>query len=71
MTIALSTTIPIASTIPKSEMLLTENPNISINPNVPISDTGIAVSGMTAARQLCRNSRITNTTSSTASKIVW
>ena len=38
--------------------------------NVPISDTGMATIGMTAARQVCRNRMITSTTSSTASRIV-
>ena len=38
--------------------------------NVPISEIGIATSGITAARQVCRNRIMTSTTSSTASKIV-
>ena len=50
-TIASSTTMPIASTKPKSERLLIENPNRYIKKNVPTSETGIAKSGITAARQ--------------------
>ncbi len=37
---------------------------------VPISDTGIAITGMIAARQLCRNRNTTPTTSRIAMKIV-
>lgn len=38
--------------------------------NVPISEIGIAKSGITAARQFCKNSIITKTTSTIASNIV-
>ena len=37
---------------------------------VPTSDTGMAMIGMTAARQVCRNRITTSTTSTTASPIV-
>ena len=50
--------------------MLSEKPNKVIVKKVPISEIGIAKSGMTAARQVCRNKTITSTTSSTASKIV-
>jgi hypothetical protein len=36
----------------------------------PISETGIAMIGMTAARQVCRKMMITSTTSSAASRMV-
>ena len=69
-TIASSTTMPMASTSPNSDRLLSENPNRVMTKKVPMSEIGIASSGMTAARQVCRNSTITTTTSSTASKMV-
>ena len=50
-TIASSTTMPMASTSPKSDRLFIENPNTSISANVPISETGMANSGIIAARQ--------------------
>ena len=37
---------------------------------VPTSETGIAITGMIAARQLCRNRNTTATTSRIATKIV-
>src|SRR5215212_9082220 len=69
-TIASSTTMPIASTIPNSDRLFSENPNAFMNANVPMSDTGIAISGTTDARQLCRNTSTTITTSAIASSSV-
>ena len=47
-----------------------ENPNASITANVPTSETGTASSGMIEARQVCRNSTTTSTTSKTASNNV-
>ena len=38
--------------------------------NVPMSDTGMATSGMIAARQVCRKAMTTSTTSTMASPIV-
>ena len=70
-TIASSTTMPIASTRPNSDSLLSEKPNAAIAANVPISDTGIASSGIRLARQFCRKSSTTSTTSTTASNSVW
>ena len=70
-TIASSTTMPMASTRPNSERLLMENPKAAMAANVPISDTGTATSGMMEARQFCRNSTTTSTTSSMASIRVW
>ena len=69
-TMASSTTMPIASTSPNSDRLLSENPNTLIMKKVPTSEIGIATIGMTAARQVCRNSTMTRTTRTTASKIV-
>ena len=69
-TIASSTTIPTASTRPNRLRLFSVKPNIDMKKNVPISDTGIATMGITAARQVCRKMMMTSTTSSTASRIV-
>ena len=69
-TMASSTTMPMASTSPNSERLLSEKPNIAMKKKVPISETGIATIGMTAARQVCRNRITTSTTRTTASRMV-
>ena len=45
-------------------------PNAAITKNVPISDTGIAMMGMIAARQVCKKRIITSTTSAIASRMV-
>ena len=37
---------------------------------VPISETGMAITGMSEARQVCRNRKTTPTTSRIATKIV-
>ena len=50
-TMASSTTRPMASTSPSSEMMLTENPSSGKSAKAPMSETGIATSGMTVARQ--------------------
>ena len=70
-TIASSTTIPMASTIPNSDSALIEKPNASRSENVPMIDTGTARSGMIDARQVCRNTITTSTTSAIASISVW
>ena len=67
---ASSTTMPMASTRPNSDRLFSEKPNIAITKKVPISDMGMATSGMTAARQVCRNRITTSTTRITASPMV-
>src|SRR5262249_53374702 len=54
-TIASSTTMPTASTRPNRDRLLSEMPKAARIANVPTSDTGIAMTGMMVARQLCRN----------------
>ncbi len=69
-TIASSTTIPIASTMPNSDRLLSEKPNAASTARLPSSDTGIAMIGMIAARQLCRNSSTTSATRISASTSV-
>src|SRR5208282_5670125 len=62
-TIASSTTMPIASTRPNSVNVLIENPSAANMAKVPTTDTGTVNIGISVARQLCRN---TNTTSSTS-----
>ena len=69
-TIASSTTMPIASTRPNSDSALIEKPNASITANVPTIETGTATSGMIEARQVCRNTITTMTTSASASSSV-
>ena len=66
-TIASSTTMPTASTSPNRVRLLIENPNAAITAKVPTSDTGMAIMGMIAGRQPCKNTSTTMTTSSIAS----
>ena len=67
---ASSTTMPMARTRPNSVRLLSEKPKAAMTKNVPISDTGMATTGMIAARQVCRNRMMTSTTSTTASNNV-
>ena len=69
-TIASSTTMPTASTRPNSVRLFSVKPNVAMKKKVPISDTGMATIGMTAARQVCRKMTMTRTTRITASPIV-
>ena len=69
-TMASSTTIPIASTRPKSERLLRLKPNAAMNTNVPTIATGTATSGISVARQFCRNRSTTRATSRIASRSV-
>src|SRR3990167_938754 len=69
-TMASSTTMPMASTSPNSDSAFSEKPNRCMTAKVPTSDTGTATSGMIDARQVCRNSTTTMTTSNTASNSV-
>src|SRR6266498_4409375 len=69
-TIASSTTSPMASTSPKSESVLIENPNNGNTTNVPSNDTGTAHNGMSVARQPCKKTDTTMTTSASASNNV-
>ena len=69
-TMASSTTMPIDSTSPKSVSVLIEKPRASSTAKVPTMDTGTASSGITEARQVCRNTTTTSTTSRIASTSV-
>ena len=69
-TMASSTTMPIASTSPNKDRLLSVKPNAAMKKKLPISETGMATSGMIAARQVCRNTITTSTTSTMASPMV-
>src|SRR3569623_234134 len=70
-TIASSTTMPMASTRPNNDSAMMEKPSACMMANVPIKDTGTAASGMMDARQGCRNTSTTITTSRMASSNVW
>ena len=69
-TMASSTTMPIAKTRPNSDRLFSVKPNAAMKKKLPISETGMATSGMMAARQVCRNRTTTSTTSTMASPMV-
>ena len=69
-TIASSTTMPTANTRPNSDRLFSDIPQMSRMVKVPISETGMAITGMSEARQVCRNRKTTPTTSRMATKIV-
>ncbi len=63
--------MPMASTIANSVSVLIEKPSAYSPANVPISDTGTAIIGIRVARQCCRNTNTTSSTSTAASKIVF
>ena len=65
-TIASSTTMPIASTRPNRDRLFSEKWKAAMTAKVPIRETGMAMIGITAARQDCRKTTTTSTTSTTA-----
>ena len=69
-TMASSTTIPMASTKPNNDKVLIETPSHCITANVPIKDTGTAISGITDARHVCKNTTTTITTNAIASSSV-
>ena len=69
-TIASSTTMPTASTRPNSDRLLIEMPKAERMVKVPMSETGMATTGMIVARQFCRKRYTTPTTRRIAMKIV-
>ena len=69
-TIASSTTMPIASTRPSSESTLIEKPSSGKKMNAPTSETGTVSSGISVARQFCRNTNTTMMTSTIASNSV-
>jgi len=62
--------MPIASTIPNSERLLSEKPKAASTAIAPASAIGMAMIGMIAARQLCRNNSTTMATRMIASTSV-
>ncbi len=66
-TMASSTTMPIASTIANSVDRLIVKPSAAMPANAPMMVTGTVVAGTSIARQSCRNTRITTSTSSPAS----
>ena len=51
--------------------MLSEKPRRYITTSVPISDTGMAMAGMTVVRQLCRKMKTTAMTSTSASPSVF
>ncbi len=67
---ASSTTMPMARTSPNRLSALIEKPNRCMTAKVPTMETGTASNGMIEARQVCRNTTTTITTSSTASNSV-
>ena len=69
-TIASSTTMPVARMMPKSVSVLIEKPISLTNANAPISETGIVIAGMSVLRHVCRNTKMTRTTSAIASASV-
>src|SRR5262249_1344917 len=69
-TIASSTTMPTANTSPNRARLLTDMPAAARIVKVPISETGIAMTGMIVARQFCRKMKTTPTTSRIATNMV-
>ena len=70
-TMASSTSRPMASTRPNMESVLMLKPSAAIRPKVPSSTTGMAIAGMIVARQFCRKSSITRTTSAMPSSSVF
>ncbi|MEY9504174.1 hypothetical protein ABIE87_003732 [Bradyrhizobium diazoefficiens] len=66
-TMASSTTMPIASTIANSVDMLMVKPSAAIAAKAPMMVTGTVVAGTSMARQSCRNTRITTSTSRPAS----
>ena len=55
---------------PNKVSMLSEKPNISMKPKVPIREIGTATTGISVARQLCRERKTTKITSTSASKSV-
>ena len=68
---ASSTTMPIDKTRPNSVITLMLNPSAFSAANVPISETGMAIDGITVIRQFCRNTYTTSTTRISASSSVF
>ena len=66
ITIASSTTRPMASTMASRVSVLTVKPNAYMSANAPMRETGMVTSGISVARRLRRNSKITPMTRTTA-----
>ena len=66
-TMASSTTMPIASTIANRVEKLIVKPSAAMAAKAPMMVTGTVVAGTKVARQSCRNTRITTSTSTAAS----
>ena len=62
--------MPIASTMANKVDRLMENPNRAIAAKAPMMVTGTVVAGTSSARQSCRNTSITTSTSTAASASV-
>ncbi|MNT09400.1 hypothetical protein D3C72_1441810 [compost metagenome] len=60
-----------ASTIASKVSVLIEKPKKYISAQAPTSDTGMVTMGMMLARRLRRKKKITSTTSTMASPMVW
>ena len=69
-TMASSTTMPMASTSPNMLVMLMENPSSGNSANVPTTATGTVSSGISVARQFCRNMKTTRITRPMASNSV-
>ena len=69
-TMASSTTIPMERIRPRRVIRLREKPKMSMKPKVPTSEMGTAISGMSVARQFCRERYTTRITRNRASKRV-
>ena len=59
-----------ASVMAKRVSVLSESPNAQRPAMVPMRETGIASSGISVARQFCRNRKMTRSTKVPASKSV-
>ena len=66
-TMASSTTMPIASTIANRVEKLIVKPSAAMAAKAPMMVTGTVVAGISIARQSCRNTRMTTSTSNAAS----
>ncbi|OPZ72245.1 MAG: hypothetical protein BWY83_00754 [bacterium ADurb.Bin478] len=63
---ASSTTMPMARTMPSIVNTLIENPAAYMMKKEPISEMGMAITGMTVVRQSRKNKKMINTTSAKA-----
>ena len=70
-TMASSTTMPMHSTSANRVRKFTLNPSMAIAAKEPTMVMGTVVAGTMVARQFCRNTRMTISTSTPASNSVW